>query len=270
MPSRFLNYIIRIYQPSGEAFMRIAICDDESRDLLQIALLIEAYRRSRKAEIVCVSFKSAAELLSSMDREEYDVLFLDVLLPGLSGMEAAREIREKNGHVEIIFLTSSPEYAVESYCVRAHYYFLKPASAEKLFPVLDRLMDRFRRPEDALRIKTQSHVFSLPYGSMECVEVMSKKLYFHMADGSVREVPGNLTEYEQALLKRPGFIKVHSSYLVSLQWVQELRRHELVTASGHCVPVSRTEYPKVRAAYLDFLFEEAQKPVQNAEDGAKG
>lgn len=113
-----------------------------------------------------------------------------------------------------------------------------------LFPVLDRLVDLFRRPEEALHIKTQSRVFSVPYGKIEYMEVMSIRLYFHMTDGSVREVPGSLVEYEPALLKRPGFIKVHRCYLVNLQWMIELNKSELVTASGHRVPVSRRNTPE--------------------------
>jgi len=238
--------------------MKIAICDDDSQDLLRIASLVESYRNIHKADLTYISFQSAAELLFSMERTDYDVLFLDVLMPGLNGMQAAREIREQNRHVEIVFLTSSPEYAVESYSVRAHYYLLKPVSEEKLFPILDRLLDNFRKPEDSLRIKTQSSVLSIPYSKIEFIEVRSKKLYFYLTDGSVRDIPGSMADFEKALLKRPGFIKVHRSYLTNLQWVQELRQGELVTSSGKFVPVSRTSYPQVRTAYTHFLFEEAE------------
>ncbi len=74
------------------------------------------------------------DLLASMERENYDLLFLDVLMPGLSGIQAAREIRQKNENIKIVFLTSSPEYAVESYSVQATNYLLKPATEERLFP----------------------------------------------------------------------------------------------------------------------------------------
>lgn len=238
--------------------MRIAICDDDNKDLLQIASLLESYRNSRKVQLSYVSFQNAMDLLASMDIRDYDLILLDMLMPGINGMEAAREIRERNSRVQIVFLTSSPEYAVESYSVRAYYYILKPASEEKLFLILDKLMDDFRKPEDALLLKTQSSVFSLPYGKMEYIEVSAKKLYFYLTDGSMREVTGKLADYEQALLKRPGFMKVHRSYLVNLQWVKELRQGELITVSGRHVPVSRAAYPQVRTAYTHFLFSEAE------------
>lgn len=243
--------------------MRIAICDDDHHDLLQIASLLESYRNDRKAELTYTSFQNAIELLSSIESGDYDVLLLDVLMPGINGMEAAREIRAHNNRTEIVFLTSSPEFAVESYSIRAHHYLLKPATEEKLFPILDRLLDDFKRPEDALRIKTQSSVFSLPYGKIEYIEVSAKKLYFYLTDGSTREVAGSLAGFEQVLLKRPGFLKVHRSYLVNLQWVQELRQGELVTVTGRRIPVSRSAYPQVRTAYTQFLFSEAVELAQD-------
>lgn len=242
--------------------MKIAICDDDKQDLLQIASLLESYRHNRKAEFSYVGFQNATELLATMDSRDYDLLLLDVLMPGINGLEAAREIREHNSRMEIVFLTSSPEYAVESYSVRAHHYLLKPATEDKLFPILDRLMAEFKKPESALHVKTQSNVFSIPYGKIEYIEVSAKKLYFYLTDSGVREVSGRLADFERALLNRPGFLKVHRSYLVNLQWVQELRQGELVTGSGRRVPVSRAAYPQVRTAYTQFLFSEAEDFVQ--------
>lgn len=249
--------------------MQIAICDDDTQDLLQLASLLEAYRHARKVTLSYASFQNATDLLSSMHSSDYNLLFLDMLMPGISGMQAAREIREHNSKLEIVFLTSSPEYAVESYSVRAHHYLLKPASEEKLFPILDRLLDDCKKPEEALRIKTQSSVFSLPYGKIESIEVSAKKLYFYLTDGNAREVAGSLADFELTLLRRPGFIKVHRAYLVNLQWVQELRQGELVTASGRRVPVSRSAYPQVRTAYTQFLFSEAEELAQDRRGGVE-
>ena len=209
-----------------------------------------------------MSFQNATDLLASMESSDYDLLLLDVLMPGFSGIQAAHEIRERNSRAEIVFLTSSPEYAIESYSVRAYYYLLKPATEEKLYPIIDRLMTDFKRPEDSLHIKTQTSVFNLPYGKIEYVEVSAKKLYFYLTDGGKREISGSLADFERALLKRPGFIKVHRSYLVNLQWVLELHQGELVTVTGRRVPVARTAYPQVRTAYTQFLFSEAEELAQ--------
>ena len=114
--------------------MKIAICDDDNRDLLQIASLLESYRHDRKAVLSYASFQNATELLVSLESREYDLLLLDVLMPGVNGIQAAREIREHNSRMEIVFLTSSPEFAVESYNVRAHYYLFKTRHRGKTLP----------------------------------------------------------------------------------------------------------------------------------------
>lgn len=254
------NYYSKIeleHTGKGADRLKIAICDDDPKDLLQIVSLLESYRHDRKADFYYVSFENATELLASMDRWAYDLLLLDILMPGVSGMQAAREIRQRDSRAEIVFLTSSPEYAVESYSVRAHYYLLKPVTEEKLFPILDRLASDFKKPEDALRITTQGNVFNLPYRKIECVEVIAKKLYFYLIDGSSREISGSLADFEQLLLRKSGFIKVHRSYIINLQWVQELRQREIITAAGRRVPVARAACAQVRTAYTEFLFEEA-------------
>lgn len=238
--------------------MRIAVCDDDPQILLEVLSRLASYQVQRQTELFCQSFGNAIDLLMSMDSENYDLLFLDVLMPGLSGIQAAREIRQKNENIKIVFLTSSPEYAVESYSVQATNYLLKPATEERLFPILDQIADLLRKPEEALVIRTQGSVLRLPYKKIEYIEVMSKILYFHLTDGSTKEVRGSLSEYEPALLARPGFCKIHRSYLVNLRWVTEVCQKELLTASGRQVPIARSVYQQVRTTYTEFLFEDVR------------
>lgn len=243
--------------------MKIAVCDDDRQILFLVRTLLTSYQEQRRAELSCQVFENAVDLLAAMEHEHYELLLLDVLMPGLSGMEAAHEIRQKNEDIKIVFLTSSPEYAVESYSVQATNYLLKPATEERLFPILDRLADQLRKPDEALTIRTKGIIFRLPYGKIEYIEVVSKTLYFYLTDGTVKEVHASLSEYEPALLSRPCFCKVHRSYLVNLNWVTAIRQKELFTASGFRVPVSRAAYQQVRTAYTKFLFEDADIVYHN-------
>lgn len=235
--------------------MRIAVCDDDPQVLFSVLSIFVSYRRQRQTEIFSQSFENALDLLQSMEHENYDLLLLDVQMPGLNGIDAAREIRKQNEHIKIVFLTSSPEYAVESYGVQATNYLLKPVTREQLFPIIDQIADLLRKPEDALAVQTGKSVFRVPYGQIEYIEVMSKIIYFHLTNGSIKEAHGRLSDYEPALLARPGFCKVHRSYLVNLCWVTEVRQKELITVSGCKVPVARSVYQQVRTAYTEFLFE---------------
>ena len=247
----------------GEFTMKIAVCDDDRQVLLSVLSQLASYQEQRQTELSCQGFENAVDLLASIEHQNYDLLFLDVLMPGLNGLQAAREIRQKNDRIKIVFLTSSPEYAVESYSVQATNYLLKPATEERLFPILDQLADLLRRPEESLTVQAQTRVFRLPYNNIEYIEVISKILYFYLTDGSTKEVRRSLSEYEPALLARPGFCKVHRSYLVNLSWVTEVRQGELLTVSGRRVPIARSAYQQVRIAYTEFLFQDAEAASRN-------
>lgn len=122
--------------------MYIAICDDQADELAELAELLNRWQIERRAALRFKAFHSAAELLDSTEKEAFSLYFLDIIMPGEDGISAAREIRNFNDAAEIIFLTSSPAFAYESYGVRALDYILKPIRAEMLFPILDRLFLR--------------------------------------------------------------------------------------------------------------------------------
>ncbi len=175
-------------------------------------------------------------------------------MPGMTGMDAAREIRTFDAAAEIVFLTTSPGFAYESYGVRAIEYLLKPLNSKLLYPVLDRLHRREQKPQDGLTVKSEGVLLRLPFAQLTYVEVNGKHLYFNMADGSVHEVSASLKEYSGALLARPEFMRVHRSYIVNMYQVEKLSQTGAVTFSGKTVPVSRLLYGQLQKDYLELLF----------------
>lgn len=247
-----INLIISV---KGEfKMLKIAICDDEVQELTNISMLLKGYQKQNGCALRFDTFNSATDLLETIKGGMYDILLLDVLMPGINGMQTAREIRSYDLDIKIVFLTSSPEFAVESYAVNAYYYLLKPASQINLFPVLDKILLETSRAGDALSIKHFSGIIRIIYDRLEFIEVMNKKLYFHQTDGSVKEICGALSDYESTLLNRPEFIKIHRSYIVNMGWIQELNQGILTTTSGHKLPVSRLLYSQVRERYMNHLF----------------
>lgn len=134
--------------------MNIAICDDDSLELGRITSFIEAYRCERNASVAYKSFQSATELISQAEKRAFGLILLDIMMPGVDGMEAAKEIRIFDTGVKIVFLTSSPEFAVESYAVKAYDYILKPVPKDKLFSVLDAVIADEHIPLEGFTIKT--------------------------------------------------------------------------------------------------------------------
>lgn len=233
---------------------RLAVCDDDREELTRVSALLGQYQASRGTILSFDLFRTAMDLLEAMRHTAYDAVLLDILMPGLSGMEAAREIRISALDPKIVFLTSSPEYAVESYAVEAYSYLLKPASADNLFPVLDKLFHAIQKQDALLTLRRPAGVTRLSFSSIVAVEVRNKHLLFYLEDGSELEIPGSLSEYEGALLSQPEFIKVHRAFVVNMDGVQSLGNRELTTFDHRTIPVSRLLQSQVRTAYLDYLF----------------
>ena len=121
--------------------IKAAFCDDDLSVLNELHVLMDNYRVERNQEITYTAFHSPLELIAQIEKGmRFDILFLDVLMPGVNGIETAQEIREYDSAMKIIFLTSSAEYAVESYTVNAYFYQLKPIWPESFYRLMDSVL----------------------------------------------------------------------------------------------------------------------------------
>ena len=238
--------------------MYIAICDDQVEEL-EISLdVLNAWQEERQNPIRFKTFRNAAQMLDAAQKEPFTLYLLDVMMPGMDGMEAAREIRSFDDSADIIFLTCSPEFAYESYGVKASEYLLKPISAKLLYPILDRISLREQKPEEGLVIKSGSTLIRILFSRLTFVEVNGKHLYFNLIDGSVRKVYGALNEYESQLLSRPEFMRIHRSYIVNMLQTKELSSNCVLTFSDQKLPVSRLLYPQLQKDYMKLLFNQRE------------
>ena len=236
--------------------MYIAVCDDQDEELNIVTELISSWQKEHNVTFRYKVFHSAAELLDAAEREKFTLYLLDVMMPGIDGLDTAREIRRFDDVADIVFLTTSPGFAYESYGVRALDYLLKPISRELLFPLLNRVYHREQKPHEALTLKTGTTLIRIPFSQLVYVEVIGKKLYFNLTDGEVREVVGSLKNYEPILLSRTEFMRIHRSYIVNMFQTEKFSSNELHTFQGHILPVSRLLYPQLQKDYMKLLFEE--------------
>lgn len=239
--------------------MYIAVCDDRPEELEALSRLLCLWQEQRQKGLRFQTFSSAAALLDEAKKQAFTLYLLDVVMPGINGLEAAREIRSSNAAADIIFLTTSPDFACESYRIHALDYLLKPIRAEQLFPLLDRLLLREQQPQEGLTLKCGSTLMRVLFSQLAYVEVYGKHLHFNLTDGSAREVCGTLHEYEPLLLARPEFMRVHRSYIVNMLQVSELSPSGIHTFSGKHLPVSRLLYPQLHKDYMKLLFNQREE-----------
>lgn len=247
--------------------MRIAVCDDDGPEISRIRKLIAEYQMSRKESIDCHYYTNSIDFLSELKGGEYDIVLLNVRMPAIGGMQAAQELRELDKNVRLVFVSASAEYAVESYSVGAYYYLLKPIEEGPFFSLLDKIRGELSTQiEQGFILKSREEVVWIAFARLAYVEVIDKTLYFHLSEGTVREVNAALVDFERKLLSRPEFLKTHRSYLVNLSYIQAAENDCVVMKNGYRVPVSRRRRGQVQDVYMRFLQRAEAKDSASAAD----
>lgn len=240
--------------------IRVAFCDDELSELEELQVLLGQYRAERGREIDCAAFRSPLDLLAAVERGvRFDILFLDVLMPGENGIDTAEEIRSRDSSVKIIFLTSSTEFAVQSYRVGAYYYQLKPVWKESLFRLLDAALSACEEERGrGLILRCRSGITRVELKQLEYCEVLHRTLILHLTDGTVLESTGSLDELYHQLRTCGGFLRPHRSYLVNLDRIEKLSARAITMSSRAEIPLPRGKYNEVKDAFLARAFQNRQ------------
>lgn len=233
--------------------LKIAICDDMLEFLQHAKQTVEQWP-NRPAAMLVELFTDGDALIGAHSASPFDIIFLDVLMPLVNGIETAAEIRQQDKSVKIVFLTSSPEYAVDSYRVKANNYLLKPLESQKLFACLDELTEEVRQQAKTVMVKGRHAVHRVELQNIEYVESDNKYVRFALADGNVLTSTNPLYMYEKSLLLEDGFFKCHRSYVVNIHKIKSFTHKEITMQSGWRVPIARNSYKEFEAAYFSAVF----------------
>lgn len=242
------------------AMLKAAICDDDRSVLNEVQGFLDRYCRERNCEITCIPFLSPIDLIAEIERGiRFDVLFLDILMPGQNGINTAAEIRGYDRHIKIIFLTSSAEFAVQSYTVDAYFYQLKPLRWEAFLRVMDSVLERCgQEREDSLILRCDGVLTRLELKRLEFCEVIHRTLLFHLASGKVLESTGSLDDLSRQLEPYGCFLRIHRSYLVNLDYVQNISYRAVTMTCLTEIPIPRGKYGDIKDAFLAYAFRNGQ------------
>lgn len=237
--------------------MRIAACDDDVQFLQELSGLLSEYGDKEHCNIEYKIYTNPLELVNQMEKGiHYDVILLDVFMPGINGIQCAKDIRTYDNFVKIIFLTSSTEFAVESYSVRAYQYLLKPIQKESLFLTL-KLLEK--ESEIAQRnifvIKSKNGITKIVLSKLEYCEVINRKIILHLINGEECECNLRMNELEEKLRNFGMFLKPHRSFLVNMDYIQTLTAYSIIMENGAKIPIPRGKYAVIKQAYMKYVFE---------------
>lgn len=232
------------------------VVDDESPARDELAYLLHTF----PGVSLVHAAGSSSEAIRHVQRHRYDLLFLDVRMPGLDGLQVAQILQQSAISPVIIFVTAYEEYAVRAFDVQARDYLLKPISRARVEKALQRALgpDRAhvrastRGPAPALPVQVSGRTKMIECGQVAWVEAVGDYVRLQLTDGSAHLIRMPISRVEERWSPH-GFVRIHRGYLVPIRAITEFAvrgRHHTVTVSGRALPVSRRHVRDVRERFL--------------------
>lgn len=231
----------------------IGLCDDNKRELLLAEKAVSAYFSARGRSVEIHKFDKSSEFLDSLPTTSYAIALLDICMPGLTGIDVAREIRKSGTECSVIFLTTSREYAVEAFEVDAVQYLIKPYTQKSFDEALDKAFRDIDKPERFIVKKIDGVMRRISVDKIVLVESDKHYVEIVTADGKECRIRATIEELFADLQPFRNFAQPHKSYLVNMQYVKSVSPDGIV-AGGRIVPVSRGKYAAFKTEYVDFVF----------------
>lgn len=242
--------------------LHIAILDDASAD--RETLLDYAIRWAEETGVPLnpspLLVDSGEGLLNAFVPGLFDVTFLDIYLSGFSGVETARRIRRLDDQCCLVFSSSSPDFATDSYEVNASWYLLKPYSYEKVKRALDRCSEALLEKARFISVPGQHSQLRLPLHQIAWTEYENRKILVHFKDGSRAYVTLRQGEMAAALLCYPYFCDCMKGLIVNFEAVDQLLDNCFLLRDGHMLPISRLKYRAVREQFLNYSYTQVRDP----------
>ena len=237
--------------------MKIAICDDDALCLKQVCAIVEEYKLRKQPELEISVYESASDLLMDVMRVgSFDIYILDVIMPGINGIQLGRQLRKEAADCKIIYLTSSRDYAVDSYSVKASDYILKPAKIDRLFESLDEaILTIASRRDKSLIVRTRESSVKLTMDSILYAALENKSIAYHLTNGNTVDglsIRTSFSEAVQALLKDGRFALCGSGVVVNLYHINTIGADTLFLKTGETLYVGRRACRELRTVWIDF------------------
>ncbi|MDE5866247.1 MAG: LytTR family DNA-binding domain-containing protein [Lachnospiraceae bacterium] len=247
--------------------IRVALCDDETAGLeISKKLLAEYKQKVSSVSFALSCFSSGRELLNYIDTyESFHIYILDIIMPDINGIQLGTALREQGDDGLIIYLTSSPDYALESYSTDALHYLLKPIDRNQFFQCMDKAMNRLNHLlTETISIKALGSTRIIPVHNILYAERVNRFIRYNLSDGTVIDsvtFNGTFQNAVSPLLSRHDFLIVGSSFVVNLYHVTEVTNSEMLLDERHHVPIPRRTYKTVKSTWADYWLKKGDTHV---------
>lgn len=234
------------------AALNIAICEDEDMELKRLEKILEQTGYTVNKYI----FNNAADLVNNFKSGKYDLILMDIYMPGMTGVEAVEKIRKKDKDVYIAFCTTSLDHAIDGYRLNVERYLEKPVRYDEVVEVLERALSR------RMTTKRRCIEFGKNQGIVTAEDIVfaeqkNHTVYIHLLNGENIHKIDSLDNLS-AELGSANFFRCHKSYIVNFDYVENIDRDLFLfeMSTGDSVPIKQRDFPQIRDSFNEYVFSE--------------
>lgn len=237
--------------------LKIAICDDEKKDISKLQKYISQYNIKTDNNIMVSTYNSASKLLLDYNNFSFDVVLLDIEMPNINGLDIARQLRDVDDDLFIVFTTSYPEYMHESFEIQPFQFLIKPISQMALFNLFNNIIKKINRNSKSIIIvddENEKHFISLN-SILFIASMKENKLHikYQLPDKELIS-KGTLSEVERKLISR-GFVSPARGFIVNIKQIQSMTSTDITLKNGQKIPISRRRSKELQHIYSQYIID---------------
>lgn len=234
--------------------VKVAICEDDSFYSEKVKALVESYLCKHEIGGEIVTFTSSEELIKTY-ANSFDIIFLDIELPGMNGIDAAKWLRDRGAKSFIVFISAYTEYLLEGYKVEAHRYLLKNDDRfdESFIECMDSVIAKIQMEETKIEIEVKGGILTVAPSKILYAESNAHKVILYVLEqsGAIREYyTYNRLDNIQAILERYGFMRIHQSYLINGEYLRKVSRYKAELIDGVELSISKKYFNDIESFYI--------------------
>ena len=238
--------------------LKIAICDDRKEDRDRMNQYVQQFCQERMLQAEIKVFDHPDDLILTCEKLRPHIYILDIVMPMVNGIQAARELRWNQPDAQIIFATSEESFALESFDVNPVNYILKPIKGEKLFETLDLAIKRIHlEEENAVTIKVKGGYRTLHLGDIMYLDYRNHVVSYHLLSGetiSTSTLRIGFAEYLMQNHEEDDIVLCHESVAVNIMAIDKLTKTDIMVRNREILPVAKSRYAQVSEKYMNYRF----------------
>lgn len=239
--------------------MKIAIVDDLATERISLHSHILTYFNSYQCRYTITpeifEFESGEAFLQYFKPKTYDLVFLDIYMSELTGIDVATRLITRDSECNIIFFTTSMEHILDGYDVNAIGYILKPVTANlpSLYKAINRVIEKMNLDNMSLEVSTKFGEHSIFYRNITFLECITRSAFLHTVS-DIHKLTGKYGDFSQILLEDNRFLECYRNLIVNMDYIEAVLENDFLLKTGETIPISRRKKTMVKEKYTSYFI----------------